>query len=150
MNPGEEDEIKIEDKKVKRYRLPDGIEFYVIDDIVEAETEGGVSLRDAGAKGKRSTKRELHALIVSDPKYPTMPYDIWQEKMRQTVLGTVGVEISVPHTDSPHTDTPHADSISVTASSYMRTGVSCKKCGSSIPIDEPRCPSCGELSPLTG
>ena len=102
------------------------------------------------AKGKRSTKGNIHALIVNDPQYPTMPYDVWQAKMRQTVLGTIRADTPISHADSPHVDTPHIDSISVTASSVMRAGILCKKCGSYIPTNEPRCPRCGELSPTTG
>ena len=142
---GSEDEIKIIEKKTKRYRLPDGIDFYVLDDTVEAETEGGLSARDIAAKGRRSTKSRTHAFIVSDPKYPTMPYTVWEEKMRETVMGTLRAD-----TDIPRSDIPHADSISVTASSAITGGISCKNCNGLIPLNEHRCPHCGELSPAAG
>jgi len=137
---GKKNDIEVEEKKAKRYRLPDGVEFYIIDDIVLAETEGGASVGSLSAQAKRTTKRYVHALIVRDPKFPTMPYDVWQEKMRETVMGTL-------RTDIPFADIPHSDSISVTASPEVYEGVECKECGRLIHHKETKCPHCGALSP---
>lgn len=131
-------DIEYDEKKAKKYSLPDGIEFYVIDDVEEAQTEAGVSIAKAGAEGKRGTKRVYHALIIRDPEFGMMPMDVWREKRKQTILGTMSA-----YEDVPHMDIPHADSINVTASGEMYASISCKKCGRMIPRGESRCPYCG-------
>ncbi len=141
-----DEEIQVEEKKTKLYRLPNGVEFYVLDDLVEAETGGKFSVASIGAEGLRSTKRTTHALIVNDPTYGTMPYEVWKEKTRETVMGTLKTVGNRSNQMNPANP-----ALKVTVSSTMiGDGNPCRNCGNIIPYDTPNCPSCGTLSPVAG
>lgn len=107
--------IEYDEHKVKRYRIKNGIEFYLIDNIasIEEQLKGEVAIwkASAGVEGRRATERMFNALIVYDPSFGTMPYSVWEEKTRLQVIGTI-----TPHMDSP----PLPSDIIVTASGAIR------------------------------
>ena len=104
--------IEYEDHKVPRYRIKNGIEFYLISDIASTETEREIGFAALKAGDRRALKRNFHALIVHDPSFGTMPYPVWEEKTRLQVMGTI-----TPYMDSP----PSANEIIVTASGALRS-----------------------------
>ncbi|MFA5868478.1 MAG: zinc ribbon domain-containing protein [Candidatus Bathyarchaeia archaeon] len=132
------DKIDYEEKKAKRYKVGDKV-FYIIDDIVESETEGGISPTQLSGNIKRGTKRAIFAMFVHDEDYGTMPYNIWEERTKRLVLGTISKQ------DQPTPqDIPHMDSISVAISGEVLGGKNCPYCGTFIPYTLSFCPSCGK------
>lgn len=130
------EDIEYEEKKAKRFRTPD-IDFYLIENTVESQTEAKVGIIEGLLGGKRETKKEVQALIVHDQRFGAMPYKVWEEAVKQTVMGTLRTSGHV----SP-ADIPHADSIVVTASGSMYGGTICRECGLPIPTGCSRCPIC--------
>ncbi|MHA1972488.1 MAG: hypothetical protein ACTSW1_05835 [Candidatus Hodarchaeales archaeon] len=139
-----EEKIKVEEKKAKLFRLPDGLEFYVLDDLVEQDIEVKASISNGGGGASRNAKRVVHAFIVHDPTIGTMPYNVWEEKTRETVMGTLRTDIA--HSDTPHSDIPHADTVTITPSASLPSGFVCRDCGQPIPAGQYKCPNCGGLS----
>ncbi|TFH14161.1 zinc ribbon domain-containing protein [Candidatus Bathyarchaeota archaeon] len=129
-----------EEKKTKRYKLDDGTEFYLIDEVSESELGGGIGT--GGAEAKKGTKRDVHAFIVNDPIYGTMPYRVWEQRIEQVVAHSAQVRMGTFEVTPSTAMTVHYSPGSGT-NPLIIDNITCGKCGEQIPRGSKFCMKCG-------
>ena len=113
-----------EEKKVKKYKLDDGIVFYLIDDLTEGSP--------------------IHAFIVTDPEYGIVPHYIWEENMKNIIADSTQIKRS---NIVVSTSSPLAKSGTLVKGARLFELIACQKCGASTPKDAVYCTQCGDLIP---
>jgi len=133
--------VDYKEEKTIRWKIDD-FEFHTI--VMDADTlvEAGfdLSLTKVGGQAKKDKHKAVLATVIKDPEFGLMPFDVWQEKRRRDIAGTIS-----PHMNAPFTSGDIALTTN-TAATRSYTGlpeIPCPKCGRYNPVKNSFCGHCG-------
>jgi hypothetical protein len=129
-------EPKYKDEKAVRVKIGKDIEYIAVVLPVDTsfEVNAGATWMGGGQAGiERQLKNQVLAQYIKDPEMGIIPHDVWAQKKRIEVAGTLSPHMNVPFT---------SDQIIVSGSKPLITST-CPKCKSSIMDGSHYCHNCG-------
>jgi len=130
---------KYKEEKATRVRINEKTEYiyYTVDMDVGFDFELGAELPKGGKLGlERRKKREVRVDFIKDDEYGLIPSDVWVDKKRQQVMGTLPPELYKPS---------NPEEIIITSGPRPLVWTSCPKCEGTILADSKFCNYCGTL-----